>query len=227
MMANQNQFCFAWFEAPAPTTGATRAALVKNSRWDTSTISISFLDGTDQQKALVRKYAPIWVTKLANLKFSWEEPPDTDIRISFQYRGSWSVIGTTAKNLPKDQPTMNFGWLTPNVTEDEARRVILHEFGHALGLIHEHQNPIAAIKWNMPAVIADLSKPPNSWDLKKIEHNMFEQYPPNEIEGTTLDRQSIMMYPIPASWILEGDPVGLNADLSPADKEFIKKAYPA
>src|ERR1044072_6956404 len=228
-MANQDQWCFAWFEAPAPTTGATRAALVKDSRWpENSVISISFLDGTEQQKALVRKFAPIWITNLANLEFSWEEPPDTDIRISFQGRGSWSVIGTTAKNiLPKTRPTMNFGWLTPTVTDDEARRVILHEFGHALGLIHEHQNPIAGIKWNKPAVIADLSQPPNSWDLPKIEHNMFEQYPPNEIDGTTLDRHSIMMYPIPASWILKGESVGLNADLSPADKDFIKKAYPA
>lgn len=227
-MTNQNKFCFAWFEAPPATTGATKAALVKNSRWpEGSVISISFLDGIDMQRAMVRKYAPIWITDLANLEFSWEDGPDTDIRISFAGRGSWSVIGTTAKNIPTDQPTMNFGWLTPDVTEDEARRVILHEFGHALGLIHEHQNPIAGIKWNKPAVIADLTQPPNSWDLDTIEHNMFEQYPPNEIEGTRLDPQSIMMYPLPASWILEGEPVGLNATLSDNDKDFIKKAYPA
>ena len=52
--------------------------------------------------------------------------------------------------------------------------MILHEFGHALGLIHEHQNPIQAIDWNKPAVIADLSGPPNNWDRDTIEHNMFE-----------------------------------------------------
>jgi len=227
-MENRDKFCFAWYEAPAATTGATRAALVKNSRWpENSVISISFLDGTDEQMALVKRFAPIWITNLANLEFSWEDPPDTDIRISFAGRGSWSVIGTTAKNVrPKTRATMNFGWLTPGVSDDEARRVILHEFGHALGLIHEHQNPIAGIKWNKPAVIADLTQPPNSWDLDTIEHNMFEQYPPNDIEGTRLDRDSIMMYPLPASWILEGDPVGLNAELSANDKDFIKKAYP-
>jgi serralysin len=185
-----------------------------------------FVDGSDEQKALVRKFATIWITDLANLYFSWENPPNTDIRISFKYEGSWSVIGTTAKNIPKNQPTMNFGWLTAGVSEDEARRVILHEFGHALGLIHEHQNPIAAIKWNKPAVIADLSGPPNNWDADTIEHNMFEEYPSNEIDGTKLDWHSIMMYTLPASWTLTGDSAELNPDLSPDDKAFIKIAYP-
>ena len=40
---------------------------------------------------------------------------------------------------------MNLGWLddTPvaNTTANE-RGVILHEFGHVLGLVHEHQSPV-------------------------------------------------------------------------------------
>lgn len=229
-MAEDNgdkQWCFAWFAAAPPTTGSAKAALVKDSKWDTgSTITIGFLDGTAEQKALVKKYAVGWTNGLANLNFSWVDGPDAVIRISFAYKGSWSVIGTTCKNVAKGKPTMNFGWLTPGVTDAEARRVVLHEFGHALGLIHEHQNPDHAISWNEPAVIADLSGPPNNWDLATIRHNMFEAYPPNEVAGTKLDATSIMMYPIPSSWTLDGTTSGSNSDLSSKDKSFIRQQYP-
>lgn len=221
------QWCFAWFAADPPKTGNSKAALVKESKWAPgTTITIAFLDGTNEQKALVQKYAAGWVDGLANLNFSWVNGTDAMIRISFRFKGSWSVIGTTCLKVPKGKATMNFGWLTPGVTEAEARRVILHEFGHALGLIHEHQNPDHAIEWNEPAVIADLSGPPNDWDLATIRHNMFEAYPPNEVNGTKLDATSIMMYPIPASWTLDGTTSGNNPDLSPKDKSFIKQQYP-
>ncbi|WP_437321271.1 matrixin family metalloprotease [Sorangium sp. So ce385] len=41
---------------------------------------------------------------------------------------------------------MNFGWLTLESTQADVESVVLHEFGHALGLIHEHQHPENGIK---------------------------------------------------------------------------------
>jgi len=227
--ANHNgHWCFAWHEAPPPTTAESKAGLVKSNKWpDGSTIRIGFLDGTPAQQALVKKFSVGWIGPgLAKLKFGWGPANTADIRISFAYSGSWSVIGTTSKNVPKTQPTMNFGWLTPDVTDAEAQRVILHEFGHALGLIHEHQNPLGSISWNKPAVYHDLSGPPNNWSKATIDHNMFETYPKQEIAGTALDKSSIMMYPIPASWVTDpAQAVGLNSQLSVTDQTFISKTY--
>jgi len=228
---NDQKWCFA-YPAKAPNVaGKDRAALVKASKWNAGdTISVSFLDGDPAVQKKVHDAAQGWTkgSSMANLTLDFRKnTTNTLVRISFQYSGSWSVIGTTCRQVTDlTQPTMNFGWLTPDSDDDEIQRVVLHEFGHALGLIHEHQNPAKGIKWNREAVIKDLSGPPNNWPLDVIEHNMFEPYAAKETNFTATDGDSIMMYPIPASWTQDGYTVGLNSKLSSTDKKFIHAQYP-
>lgn len=227
-MANQDQWCFAWYQPGPATEGKTKAALVKASRWAPgSIITVSFLDGDPAIQQRVRAVAQEWTSPgLANLTLDFRKnTTDTLIRISFRYNGSWSTIGTTCRQVPKGQPTMNYGWLTQESTDADLRRVVLHEFGHALGLIHEHQSPGGVIKWNRDAVYRDLSGPPNNWSREVIDHNMFEPYDAKETNFTKLDPQSIMMYPIPARWTTDGSSVGLNSELSKRDKDFIRTEY--
>ena len=58
---------------------------------------------------------------------------DNEIVISFKQTGAWSYVGTGINSKTTQRPTMNFGWF------DVA--TVIHEFCHALGMIHEHQNP--------------------------------------------------------------------------------------
>jgi len=199
----------------------SRAAIVLRKRWPNgSTLRVSFLEGSASQQAIVTRFAPQW-SEFGNLKFEFGFDPGAEIRIAFDRRdGAWSYIGTDCADIPRDQPTMNLGW------QDEG--VVLHEFGHAIGLIHEHQNPLGGIKWNRPAVIRALSGPPNNWDLDTIERNMFQKYSVDQVNSTELDPRSIMMYSFPAEWTLDGFSTPSNDILSDKDKTFIGSgvAYP-
>lgn len=224
---NNNHFCV--LQAATAVAGKTRAAVLDESKWQPGTqIAVRFLEGDGRLRQRVRSVAEEWTgPDMARLGLDFVDEGPADIRIAFRPgNGSWSYLGTDAQQIPAPQPTMNYGWLTPESSDDELRRVVLHEFGHALGLIHEHQNPNTPIPWNRPAVIADLSQPPNSWTLEMIENNIFKRYDPAEVSSTPADEESIMMYPIPASWTTNGFSADLNNELSQTDKDFIRSAYP-
>lgn len=206
-----------------------KAAVLKANMWVSGEeITIRFLEGDRGLRARVRSVAERWVAPgMANLKFVFQDNGPTDIRIAFaQGAGSWSYIGTGCRQIQEPHSTMNYGWLTPDSTADEIESVVLHEFGHALGLIHEHQNPVGGVKWNRATVIADLSGPPNNWDSATIENNMFRRYPADGVIASPVDRLSIMMYPIPSAWTLDGFETALNSKLSETDVDVIRQAYP-
>ena len=102
---------------------------------------------------------------------------------------------------------------------------ILHEFGHALGLKHEHQNPKLSIKWDEPAIIAHLQRT-QGWDEATIRHNVLNRLDVTQTNSTAFDEASIMLYPIPNLWTIGDFEVGGNTTLSKTDKEFIRELYP-
>jgi len=81
--------------------------------------------------------------KYANVRFYYVDSQDAIIRITLNsHDGSWSYIGRDIVTVKPPDPTMNLGWIedTEDISEVD-RGVVLHEFGHALGLGHEHQSP--------------------------------------------------------------------------------------
>ncbi|MEO8010527.1 MAG: M12 family metallopeptidase [Dokdonella sp.] len=201
--------------------GATRALIPVGKTWmNGTTLRVRFIGGTAAQRARAKQQAEWW-TAHANLRFEFGEAADAEIRVTFDSSdGAWSYVGTDNRAIPLDQPTMNLGFLDGGTAG--------HEFGHAIGLAHEHQNPAGGIEWNETRVIADLSGPPNHWDEATIRHNVLRKYAVNQIQGTHFDAESIMLYFFPGSWTQSGIGTEANEVLSNLDKAFIAsaQAYP-
>lgn len=211
-------------DEPAPLSGAADPLkLWKPGR----ELHVRFLDGVATVQQKVADIAKGW-SNFANITFVFDDSQDAEIRISFKYAGSWSYIGTDAKLIPKDQPTMNFGWLKPTSNDEEYSRVVLHEFGHALGMIHEHQNPGGKIPWNEDAVMEYYTGPPNNWKPAQVRSNLLQTYNKRFTKYTDFDIDSIMRYPIPREHVT--DPAWAvdwqNHELSELDKQFIADCYP-
>ena len=183
-----------------------------------STVRIRFLDGDATVQQKVKTIASEW-TKHANIRFEFVGSGDADVRIKFDTKnGSWSYLGTDALAIPNDHETMNLGFLD--------RRTVLHEFGHVLGLIEEHQNPKANIPWNRDLIVSEMSGPPNFWDKQTVEMNVFRQISADQLPPyRDFDPKSIMNMVFPPGWT--GDVViGGGEELSESDKSFVAKLYP-
>lgn len=224
---NDRRFCTEL--GPAPVRPGRRAAIRTDLQWvrgDTATVR--FLEGSAALRARVTAVAREWTALgLRTLDLAFVEDGPADIRIAFRPgAGSWSAIGVGCRDIAAGS-TMNFGWLTDDAPDSVLRPVVLHEFGHAIGLVHEHQNPQRPIAWNRDAVIADLSGPPNNWDVPTIERNVLTAHEPRSVLATDLDQFSIMMYPIPRAWTLDGFSSGFTTEISELDRELVRRAYAA
>ncbi|MCO6565085.1 MAG: hypothetical protein J6581_06545 [Apibacter sp.] len=200
----------------------------KYKKWNVGqTIKIKFLNGNSFLQDKVKQFASEWL-KYANLNFEYvASNQDADIKINFDNSGgSWSYVGTDSKYIAQNTPSMNFGWFTNYTSDTEFSRTIIHEFGHALGLHHEHQSPTANIQWNKEKVYEYYGGAPNYWSKETVNHSIFEKYSSTTTNYSSFDSQSIMLYSFPASLTLDGWSSGWNVVLSPMDKRFISEQYP-
>lgn len=207
-----------------------RMAVINQKKWtDGYNLRCRFLDGDDFQRGKVQEKAQIW-QQYANISINFVDDADAEVRISFQAdSGSWSAIGNdclVSSYFPPYQPTMNYGWLRDDTDDGEYERVVVHEFGHALGCIHEHQSPNENLQWNVDAVYAAFSGPPNYWSKDDIDHNILQKYSPDGISATQFDAQSIMLYQFDGSLFTDGVGTPLNKQLSAMDEQMIAEMYP-
>ena len=201
---NPDRWCFAWTPESVGSPGMDKAALLKATQWAKGTIiTVSFLDGDPTVQQKVAQYAQEWTKPgLANLTLDFRKNTnDTMIRISFRFKGSWSVLGKTCLRITDKTPAhdeFRLAQARPPGRRDPPRRAPrVRPRARADPRAPEpQQRHRVGPRRGDP----DLSGPPNKWTLPVIESNMFQHFAQVEVLGTPVDKDSIMMYPIPKTW---------------------------
>jgi hypothetical protein len=121
-----------------------------DKKWNTKDVlTACFFGGEDDSRETVAELANQW-TIGTDIKFDFGQArsrydcaskPIADIRIGFNKPGYWAYLGTDAIAAPKNAPTLNLYAMDEEVTGTAARMQVLHQFGHALGFMHQEQDP--------------------------------------------------------------------------------------
>jgi hypothetical protein len=203
------------------------------------------IQGKVDPKTLVKTVVQERLSPIVNVKFEFTtDVNQSDIRILFREGiGCSSIVGNSRSKAkfssgeapdmePKGQPepTMKYSWLDIST--------VLHEFCHALGMIHEHQNPQGnPIKWNEPAVYCYYKSVNPRWTDNDVKRNVLDTYKTDQINGSAYDPASIMIYSFPDKvecnnredyLTLNSPPLQINPNyrLSNTDVELLKMMYP-
>ncbi len=206
-----------------PRTPTRNTAGVRDKLWPVgSTVRINLTGGSAALQKTIQTLAREW-TRYANLKFAFVKTlGDAEIRVVLtDDKTSWSMLGTDALAILASGPTMSLGVLNESLSPGALRATVLRQFGHALGLINEQQNPNAHIPWDRDAMLKELRP---GWTLEAIERNFLEPAPLADYRA--FDPKSIMMFDIPPGWTLDRVGYSANSELSPSDKAFIASLYP-
>ena len=128
-------------------------------------------------------------------------------------------------DIDPSKPTMNLGWLdgSSDTITDNERGVILHEFGHAIGLLHEHQSPLRSDKITLKEdgscrtlslsfflisqsffeAVIEFYTTGQGWTEQKVKDQIIRVYNKSEISNfSEVDLTSIMMF-VPTIIILD------------------------
>jgi hypothetical protein len=241
-------------------------------RWTPgATVTVAIRGGDEALHRQIAQVAALW-TSHGNIGFDFGYVPGrgyrtwsaadveyaAQIRIGFDEPGYFSCIGNDSVSrdcAAPQQSSMNFSgfdrWRPP-----EWQPIVLHAFGHALGLEHEQWAPNAQcdaeLRWEddagytrtvdvhgqpapdeqgrRPGIYSVLNGPPQHWSRETVDFNLRHLVRCHACEPQAHDEQSIMRYEF-APWMLVREWSGRCFrprvdDLSALDHERLARLYP-
>lgn len=199
-------------------------AVVTHKRWKVPVrLGVKFLDSPSQEfKNKLLAHANLW-NKTADVQFS-ESTSNDGVRLSRESGGYWSFMGTDIRHIPVNQPTMNLEGFTVNTRESEWPRVVCHEFGHTLGMPHEHTLPELQERLHREKVIREYART-QGWTRRDVISQIFPP-PEDVIASEHADPESVMAYSFGGHLTKDGQPILGGSRINERDYAFVATIYP-
>ncbi|WP_299648427.1 hypothetical protein [uncultured Tateyamaria sp.] len=187
------------------------------------TLGCGFFNGKPEQHALVVNAANDWLDgRLGQLiDFRFDVPvSDAHIRIQLGGNRNNSYVGRDNLRIPKEEPTMRLANFNRPST-------VKHEFGHALGLRHEHRFP-GAISFREDVVVEEMRRR-HGWSQAQTYRNILTPLDSSAkcIGDPDLNETSIMMYTIPSRWTQDGASYQRAGIITERDRRCLIGVYSA
>lgn len=205
--------------------------------WNKATIGVAFVEDARFARAgiaaLVWQIACEW-SSASDGRLGLErrsDPQQADVVVEIAHANdSWSHIGPppTAPGEPSMKIGANLRRLAhdPSLAQsDDFRHRVLHEFGHMLGFIHEHQTPAATLQWDIDAICSDPAVKARGWGPGDIEAQVIAHLEGLPASSSRYDASSVMHYPFPPGWVKGAHPTPPNARLSEDDIEGVRRVF--
>ncbi|MDZ3996208.1 M12 family metallopeptidase [Pseudomonas sp. Teo4] len=212
------------YSSPADRSRQKRSIGFADKFWPTgSTLRISFVNEPGKAlKNAIFEAACTWLP-FVNLQFKLVEDDLFEAEIKIHTGGdpsqNHSMYGTESRKAAGASMVLG---VTPDM--DSFEYTVIHEFGHALGMQHEHQHPEADIPWDIPKVYAYYAA--KGHDQETVDESVLGKSDDPHMKITPYDRNSIMHYPIDQALTLGDWEVGINRQISEKDKAFMRMIYP-